>query len=84
MQKLPYVTVTKKSGESERKPVERVSKPFDVDGVPHVYCFFEEGGSSRRKGRRTGCSCGSREDEDGVLIDSPNNCRSCEFDAYDM
>lgn len=33
------------------------------------------------RGRWTGCSCGSREDSDGVLIPSPRNCRRCEHDA---
>lgn len=31
-------------------------------------------------GRRTGCSCGSREDSYGQLIPSKYNCRSCRFD----
>lgn len=39
--------------------------------------------SSCRAGRRTGCSCGSREDSAGDLIPSPHNCRQCNFDAYD-
>ncbi len=34
-------------------------------------------------GRRTGCSCGSREDSSGQLIDSPRNCKQCRFDEYD-
>jgi hypothetical protein len=33
-----------------------------------------------RAGKRTGCSCGSREDANGSLIDSPNNCKQCCFD----
>ena len=32
-------------------------------------------------GRRTGCSCGSREDKNGDLIPSPRNCAQCEHDA---
>lgn len=32
-------------------------------------------------GRRTGCSCGSREDAWGDLIPSSRNCSSCEHDA---
>lgn len=36
---------------------------------------------SSRPGRRTGCSCGSREDSSGQLIPSRNNCASCEHDA---
>jgi len=35
----------------------------------------------RQSGARTGCSCGSREDASGVLIDSPRNCSRCEHDA---
>ena len=33
------------------------------------------------RGRRTGCSCGSREDRYGNLIPSPRNCWQCEHDA---
>lgn len=36
---------------------------------------------SGSRGRRTGCSCGSREDESGNLIPSDRNCSSCEHDA---
>lgn len=32
-------------------------------------------------GRRTGCSCGSREDGNGNLISSGRNCSSCNHDA---
>lgn len=31
--------------------------------------------------KRTGCSCGSREDSSGCLIPSPRNCAGCEHDA---
>lgn len=31
------VTVTKNSGETSLEIISRVGKPFDVDGVPHVY-----------------------------------------------
>jgi hypothetical protein len=34
-------------------------------------------------GRRTGCSCGSREDSSGEIIPSPRNCKQCNFDEYD-
>jgi len=33
------------------------------------------------RGRWTGCSCGSREDNYGDLIPSDRNCASCEHDA---
>jgi len=36
------VTVTKKDGKKRQELVARVSKPFDVDGVPHVYGYLEE------------------------------------------
>jgi len=36
------VTVTKKDGTKRRESVEKVSKPFDVDGVPHVYGYLGE------------------------------------------
>lgn len=36
---------------------------------------------SRGYSRRTGCSCGSREDSSGDLIPSDRNCASCEHDA---
>lgn len=41
------------------------------------------GRSFRRAGKWTGCSCGSREDSSGQLIDSPRNCKQCRFDEYD-
>jgi hypothetical protein len=33
------------------------------------------------RGRWTGCSCGSRTDSAGDLVQSARNCQSCEFDA---
>ncbi len=36
------VTITKKSGETQKRRVVGVSRPFDVDGVPHVYGYLEE------------------------------------------
>jgi len=36
------VTVTRKDGKKRRESVERVSKPFDVDGVPYVYGYLGE------------------------------------------
>ncbi len=35
----------------------------------------------RSQSRRTGCSCGSREDQYGDLVPSPRNCRCCEHDG---
>ncbi len=37
--------------------------------------------ATSRGSRRTGCSCGSREDATGQLIESPRNCASCVRDA---
>jgi len=36
---------------------------------------------ARSHGRRTGCSCGSRENRHGDLIPSASNCWQCEHDA---
>lgn len=68
--------------------VHRRAKP------PHkvkVGGLFEQGGrwfahpvedtTARGGGRRTGCSCGSREDSFGDLVPSPRNCASCRHDA---
>ena len=38
-------------------------------------------GRSRRPGRWTGCSCGSREDSAGDLIPARNNCADCKHNA---
>ncbi len=37
--------------------------------------------TKRSPGRRTGCSCGSREDRYGDLVPSERNCSHCEHDA---
>lgn len=57
------VTVSKKDGGTKREKVVRLSKPFDVDGVPHRFGYIEEqaaraderpaagsGGGSARRG----------------------------------
>jgi hypothetical protein len=77
------VQVTKRSGETK---TEVVAKVIWTDGSVAIAALGESsgsGGGGRERGRRTGCSCGSREDSSGELIPSPNNCRQCEFDAYD-
>ena len=54
----------------------------DRDGSIVTLCATGSRGSARR-GRRTGCSCGSRE-EYGEIIPSPHNCSHCQFEAVDM
>jgi len=55
----------------------------------HVNCSAAPrsvGAKAARKslyGRRTGCSCGSRENSAGELIPSKNNCWNCTFDGFD-
>jgi len=36
------VTVTKKDGTHRQERVVKVSKPFDVNGTPHVYGYLED------------------------------------------
>lgn len=36
------VTVSKKNGEADLHTIQRVSRPFDVDGVPHVYAWPQQ------------------------------------------
>ena len=45
------VTVTRKDGTTKQETVVSVSKPFDVDGVPHVY------GTIATRARPGGCQC---------------------------
>jgi len=56
------VTVTRKDGKKRRESVERVSKPFDVDGVAHVYGYLEDKvyGYSEDKAPKTCANCGER------------------------
>jgi hypothetical protein len=46
------VTVTKKDGTHRQERVVKVSKPFDVDGVAHVYGYLED------KAPKTCANCG--------------------------
>jgi len=71
------VTITTKSGKSWDATVTRVV--WKGDGVS--LCATGGGDRPKSGGRRTGCSCGSREDAHGCLIPSPNNCWQCEHDA---
>lgn len=36
------VSVTTRGGTTKQERVSRVSRPFDVDGVPHVYGYIAE------------------------------------------
>lgn len=71
------VTITTKSGKSWDATVSRVV--WTGDGVS--LCATSSADRPATSGRRTGCSCGSREDAHGSLIPSPNNCWQCEHDA---
>lgn len=76
------VQVVKKSGESKTEVVAKVV--WSGGGIAIAALGAGQPSPSHsERGRRTGCSCGSREDSSGELIASPNNCKSCEFDAYD-
>ena len=78
------VRVTKRDGTMQDVIVAAVSKTFPdkATGAPIVFGYPEETKrAAHRGGRRTGCSCGSRENEHGELIPSSRNCASCEHDA---
>lgn len=65
--KAGAVTVRKKDGTRKTETVERVSKSFDVQGVPHAYGYIQ------RQERQGGCAACGRgghlvEDmEDGLM-----------------
>ncbi len=40
--KLGHVNVAKKDGGTKQANVVRISKPFDVNGKPHVYGFLAD------------------------------------------
>lgn len=85
--KVGQVTVTKKNGDTKIETVERVSRPFDVDGVAHVYGFvaqrarqYSSRGSSRRE----------NDPENGWKYNGCSDCRRkrgwcdrCYFDEFD-
>ena len=79
------ITITTRAGKSWDARVTKVV--WSGEGV--AVCATESldrparsGSTSRSygRGRWTGCSCGSREDHHGDLIDARNNCASCEHD----
>lgn len=41
-----YITVAKRSGQTKTELVERVGRPFDVDGVQMVYGYLADGVSA--------------------------------------
>jgi hypothetical protein len=65
--KTGEVTVTKKDGTTKKEHVERVSKPFDVDGVPHAY--------GKVAPRQYGCSCEDSCCRPRCRCSYPCNCR---------
>jgi len=72
------ITITTKAGKSWSATVDRVL--WSGKGI--AICATQGKSNTRSsRGRWTGCSCGSREDEYGDLIPSSNNCAQCEFDA---
>lgn len=82
------VTVTTKAGAVKTETVGKVLwSGITKAGVPGALCAIapratpstKRGGAKR--GRWTGCSCGSREDSYGMLIPREGNCSSCEHDA---
>lgn len=81
------VTITTRAGKSWQARVTQVV--WTGSGVSVCATeSFDRGASParpapRNRGRRTGCSCGSREDQHGDLIPSSRNCRQCNFDGFD-
>lgn len=85
------ITVKKKNGETEKKTIARVLWvgkdlktgqeislcSIEQEAVIRSYCVTGQPSAIRR----TGCSCGSREDSAGQLISSPRNCRQCLYDS---
>jgi hypothetical protein len=80
------VTVTKRDGGTKLETINKVVwSGNDIWIASLVASRAPSSLSAPRRGssggRRTGCSCGSREDASGVLIPSDRNCRQCEYDA---
>lgn len=76
------VTVTTRAGKSWLARITNIV--WSGEGV--TLCATESldrpsSTSQRQRGRRTGCSCGSREDRYGNLIYSERNCWQCKHDA---
>ena len=62
---------------SPAKHISCVGKPVTATASRPAYVARRPGA-----GRRTGCSCGSREDSYGDLIHSDSNCARCEHDDH--
>ncbi len=84
MMRMGTISVTKRSGETERRKCTGLGRPFDVAGEPHCYGYLTEraGGrvavvaAPRRDSHpRTGCSCGSRDD-----LPRDSDCWNCQHD----
>lgn len=58
--RVGQVTITKKDGSTNEEKIRAVSKPFDVDGVPHVYGYLDRG-ERKTQGQRELCwECGEK------------------------
>ena len=73
------IVVSTKSGKSWKARVTRVVASFSDATLCEIVSLDPK--RPRSRGRWTGCSCGSREDEYGTLIPSDSNCSSCEYDG---
>lgn len=74
------VTVSKASGETKSETVGKLI--WSGNGV-HLYAMQRAAASSGRstdRGQRTGCSCGSRVDKHGALINPETSCWTCKHD----
>ncbi len=74
------ITITTRAGKSWQA---RVSRVVWTDGSVAICATTspDRPQATRRSGTWTGCSCGSREDSNGQLIESAKNCWTCEHDA---
>lgn len=79
------VDVIKKSGERRTETVIQIvyadngtwiAAFGDARNAPHPATVT----NARYRGRSTGCSCGSREDANGALINPERACRQCRYD----
>jgi hypothetical protein len=73
------VTITTRAGKQKTERVVRLGRPFEVDGVEHVYGYLapkaKSGGGHH--GHRHGRSCSCSDDccSHGCRCDSSCNCR---------
>lgn len=52
------VVVTKKNGEAKTEQIARLGKPFDVQGVPHVYGYIAKSAPRARRRYHDDDFCG--------------------------